>query len=31
MLIPDITGVITILLIALFLGLILYLQYDMRR
>lgn len=31
MLIPDIAGIITILLIALFLGMILYLQYDMRR
>jgi hypothetical protein len=29
--IPDAKGVMTILLIALFLGMILYLQYDMRR
>ena len=31
MLIPDAQGVIIILLIALFLGMILYLQWDMRR
>ena len=31
MLIPDAQGVIIILLIALLLGLILYLQWDMRR
>jgi|LakMenE01Jun11ns_1017448.scaffolds.fasta_scaffold9931262_9 hypothetical protein len=29
--VTDIKSVITILLIALFLGMILYLQYDMRR
>lgn len=29
--IPDVKGVITILLIALVLGMILYLQYDARR
>jgi hypothetical protein len=29
--IPDVKGIIAILLIALFLGMILYLQYDIRR
>jgi hypothetical protein len=31
MIVPDAKGVIVILLVALFLGMILWLQYDMRR
>lgn len=31
MIIPDTKGVMTILLVALFLGMILYLQWEMRK
>lgn len=31
MIIPDVKGVIAILLVALFLGMILYLQWEMRK